>query len=45
MVHPLEINLSELTDDELVAQGWFEATEYFNKKLEQLTQESEEEHG
>jgi len=32
----------ELTDDELIAQGWFEATEYFNKKLEQLTQESEE---
>ena len=35
----------ELTDDELIAQGWFEATEYFNKKLEQLTQESEEANG
>tara|TARA_R100000734_G_C3223034_1_gene33816 strand:+ start:112 stop:306 length:195 start_codon:yes stop_codon:yes gene_type:complete len=33
----------QLTDDELISQGWFEATEYFNKLLEQYTQEESEE--
>ena len=35
----------QMTDDELIAQGWFEATEHFNKILDQLTQESEEQNG
>jgi hypothetical protein len=34
----------QLTDDELIAQGWFEATEHFTKILEQYTQEESEEH-
>jgi hypothetical protein len=33
----------QMTDDELIAQGWFEATEHFNKILEQYTQEEREE--
>jgi hypothetical protein len=33
----------QLTDDELIAQGWFEATEHFTKILEQYTQEESEE--
>jgi hypothetical protein len=35
----------QMTDDELIAQGWFEATEHFTKMLDQLTQESEEQNG
>mgnify|MGYP003132670125 CR=1 FL=1 len=35
--------LTRQTDDELIAQGWFEATEYFNKLLEQYIQEESEE--
>ena len=37
--------LDQMTDDELIAQGWFEATEHFTKMLDQLTQESEEQNG
>tara|TARA_E500000081_G_scaffold58550_1_gene61295 strand:- start:862 stop:1053 length:192 start_codon:yes stop_codon:yes gene_type:complete len=35
----------QMNDDELIAQGWYEATEHFTKMLEQLTQESEEANG
>jgi len=33
----------QMSDDELIAQGWFEATEHFSKILEQYTQEEREE--
>ena len=33
----------QMSDDELIAQGWFEATEHFSKILEQYTQEESEE--
>ena len=32
----------QLTDDELIAQGWFEATVFFKKILEQYEQEERE---
>lgn len=33
----------QMSDDELIAQGWFEATEHFSKILEQYIQEESEE--